>query len=82
VVDGTIDPRSRGRNSVIGTIHGQPRPPIFGGPGTEHLSEYSGVLVELTRTRLTLSHFHLMVAGLFQLQDTVSYTYGMQNQVQ
>jgi hypothetical protein len=41
--------------------------------------------VELTRThpsRLTLSHFHLMVVGLFQLQDTVSYTYGMQNQVQ
>ena len=29
---------------MIGTIHGQPRPPIFGGPGTEHLSEYSGVL--------------------------------------
>jgi hypothetical protein len=29
---------------VIGTIHGWPRPPIFGGPGTEHLSEYSGVL--------------------------------------
>jgi hypothetical protein len=46
VVDGTIDPRSRGRNSVIGTIHGRPRPPIFGGPGTEHLSEYSGVLTE------------------------------------
>ena len=44
MVDGTIDPRSRGQNSVIGTIHGRPRPPIFGGPSTEHLSEYSGVL--------------------------------------
>ena len=44
VVDGTIDLCSRGQNLVIGTIHGQPRLPIFSGPGTEHLSEYLGVL--------------------------------------
>ena len=48
VVDGTIDPCYRGQNSVIGTIHGRPRPPIFGGPSTEHLSEYSGVLLKVS----------------------------------
>jgi hypothetical protein len=40
------------RNSVIRTIHGRPRPPIFGGTGTEPLSEYSGVLAVLN-----LSHY-------------------------
>ena len=43
MVDGTIDPRSRGQNSVIGTIHGRPRPPIFGG----HV--YSIVYLEFTK---------------------------------
>jgi hypothetical protein len=51
-----MDPRSRGRNSVIGTIHGWPRPPIFGGPGTEHLSEYSGVLSEVALARSHAPH--------------------------
>jgi hypothetical protein len=41
---------SEARNSVIRTIHGRPRPPIFGGTGTEPLSEYSGVLLKIPRT--------------------------------
>jgi hypothetical protein len=33
-----------GRNLVIHTINGWPRPPIFSGTGTELLREYSDVL--------------------------------------
>ena len=73
MVDGTIDPRSRGRNSVIGTIHGRPRPPIFGGPGTEHhLSEYLGVLKLLHH--IVPRWLHVLVACVARLEIFLAFS--------
>ena len=75
----SIGLHSRGRNSVIGTIHGRPRPPIFGGPGTEHLSEYSGVLLQLTHLLISAhrqSHsVAVMMPGLRTIPDTKYINY-------
>jgi hypothetical protein len=65
-------------------VHVMAAPSMFGKQALESqfLALSIAVDVVLTQSQLTLSHFHLTVGALFQLQDTVLSTYGMQNQAQ